>query len=52
MATANGILLALTGILLALQAVAASAGRCDVEALEALALEISRRRQASRASKA
>jgi hypothetical protein len=52
MATANGLLLALTGILLALQALAASAGRCDGEALESLALEISRRRQSSKASKA
>jgi hypothetical protein len=52
MATANGILLALTGILFAFQAAAASAGRCDGEALDTLALEISRRRQASKASKA
>ena len=52
MATANGILLALTGLLLALQAMRASAGPCDGDALDALALEIARRRQSSQASKA
>jgi hypothetical protein len=49
---ADGILLALTGLLLALQAMRASAGPCDGDALEALALEIARRRQSSQASKA
>ncbi len=52
MATAHGILFALTGLLLALQAMAASAGPRDGEALDALALEIARRRRASQASKA
>ena len=52
MATANGILLALTGLLLALQALAASAGSRDGGSLDVLALEIARRRQASRASRA
>lgn len=50
--SADGILLALTGLLLALQAMAASAGPCEGSSLDALALEIARRRQASRLSKA
>ena len=49
---ADGLLLALTGLLLALQAMAASAGPCDGDALDALALEITRRRRSSKASKA
>jgi hypothetical protein len=52
MATANGILLALTGLLLALQALAATAGARDGASLDALALEIARRRRASTTSKA
>ncbi len=52
MATAHGILLALGSLLLALQAAAASAGAGEANGLDALALEIARRRQASQASKA
>ena len=46
---AHGILLALFGLLVALQAVASSAGRADGAGLEVLAREIARRRQASKA---
>jgi hypothetical protein len=52
MATAHGLLLALTGLLLALQATAATAGAAEADGFDALALEIARRRQASKASKA
>ena len=52
MATAHGLLLALGSLLLAMQATAASAGGAEADGLDALALEIARRRQASKALKA
>jgi hypothetical protein len=45
----HGILLGAIGILVALQAMAATAGGTDGDALEALAREIARRRKASTA---